>query len=205
MAPCRFASLDGPAVRGLHALPRYLPPEELYRAPSGSGGRSGNFVPRPFSNHTFKFWDQGESPSSVGFTSVLFTFGVALVLLAVLCCCGVCASCCARCDGGCACSDARAPRRRRVAVTISSSDGQQKRQRCSFFCSLIATLHLLLLLLLTVSTAIPLFWGSADFAEGIDVLMSSYSTGASNFSHVDAALTQLTERVTLAQADATEL
>ena len=35
--------------------------------------------------------------------------------------------------------------------------------------------------------------------------MSSYSTGASNFSHVDAALTQLTERVTLAQADATEL
>merc|ERR1739848_83892 len=105
----------------------------------------------------------------MGFTAALFTFGVALVLLAVLCCC-------------CACSDARAPRRRRVAVASVASDGQPKRHRCSFFCSLIATLHLLLLLLLTVSTAIPLFWGSADFAEGIDVLMSSYSTGASNFS-----------------------
>ena len=116
--------------------PAVPPTAEFYRAPSGSGDGSGGFVPRPFSNHTFKFWDQGEYAVSVGFTAALFTFGVALVLLAVLCCCGVCASCCARCDlcCCCACSDARAPRRRRVAVASVASDGQPKRHRCSFFC-----------------------------------------------------------------------
>lgn len=184
MAPCEFARLAAtPAVHFLHAVPRYLPPRALYRPP-GSGGSGEGVLPLPFTNHTFKFWDKGEYAISVGFTSALCTFGVALMLLAVLCCCGVATSCC-----GCG----------RECCRASSRNPDTKVGRR--LPALLSLLHVALLLVLAVAAATPLCWGSAGFARGVDAMLASYGAAASNFSHVDAALTELTALIARAEDD----